>query len=149
MPKSNRFSLSVQLEDPNSLDAASEKIQSCFRSGQIPADLEKEISRGVQFPKQSGSGSSRAVFCHRRRLCLTCPLPGQQDTYLNIVGETSLLDAVVRCWASLWTARAIGYRARNAISHEDVSLAVVVQQMVQSEASGVLFTANPLTGKRC
>jgi pyruvate,water dikinase len=55
---------------------------------------------------------------------------------------------VVDCWASLWTARAIGYRARNAIEHSDAALAVVVQRMVQSEASGVLFTANPLTGKR-
>ena len=73
---------------------------------------------------------------------------GQQDTYLNILGEDALLDAVIRCWASLWTARAIGYRARNQISHDEVALAVVVQQMVQSEASGVLFTANPLTGKR-
>jgi rifampicin phosphotransferase len=73
---------------------------------------------------------------------------GQQDTYLNIVGEEPLLRAVVRCWASLWTARAIGYRVRNAISHENVALAVVVQAMLPSEASGVLFTVNPLSGRR-
>jgi pyruvate,water dikinase len=73
---------------------------------------------------------------------------GQQDTYLNTVGERSLLDAMVRCWASLWTARAIGYRSRNEVPHAEVSLAVVVQLMVESESSGVLFTANPLTGKR-
>jgi len=52
------------------------------------------------------------------------------------------------CWSSLWTARAIGYRARNGISNDDVALAIVVQVMVPSEASGVLFTANPLNGKR-
>ncbi|HMA37722.1 MAG TPA: PEP/pyruvate-binding domain-containing protein, partial [Chloroflexia bacterium] len=73
---------------------------------------------------------------------------GQQDTYLNIEGGDALLDAIVRCWASLWTARAIGYRARNGIAPDDVALAVVVQEMVPSEASGVLFTANPLTGQR-
>jgi phosphoenolpyruvate synthase/pyruvate phosphate dikinase len=73
---------------------------------------------------------------------------GQQDTTLNVVGEESLLKAVVDCWSSLWTARAIGYRARNGFSHTDVSLAVVVQEMVDSQTSGVLFTANPLTGKR-
>lgn len=73
---------------------------------------------------------------------------GQQDTYLNVVGDHNLLDAVLRCWSSLWTARAIGYRIRAGISHADVSLAVVVQIMVPSEASGVLFTANPLTGRR-
>ena len=73
---------------------------------------------------------------------------GQQDTYLNIVDDDALRKAVIDCWSSLWTARAIGYRARNGIEHEGVSLAVVVQEMVPSETSGVLFTANPLTGKR-
>ena len=73
---------------------------------------------------------------------------GQQDTYLNIIGAQALLQAVIDCWSSLWTARAIGYRARNGIPQQDLALAVVVQQMVQSEASGVLFTANPLTGVR-
>ncbi len=73
---------------------------------------------------------------------------GQQETYLNIVGEQMLFEAIVNCWSSLWTARAISYRSRNSISHEDVALSVIVQIMVQSEASGVLFTANPLTGKR-
>lgn len=63
---------------------------------------------------------------------------GQQDTYLNILGEEALLHAVVNCWASLWTC---AYRLprRNGIAHDDVALSVVVQRMVQSEASGVLF----------
>ena len=73
---------------------------------------------------------------------------GQQDTFLNVVGGDSLLEAVVECWSSLWTGRAISYRERNRVPHTDVSLAVVVQKMVESEASGVLFTANPLTGLR-
>lgn len=73
---------------------------------------------------------------------------GQQETFLNIVGEQMLFEAIVNCWSSLWTARAISYRSRNNVPHEDVALSVIVQLMVQSEASGVLFTANPLTGKR-
>ena len=73
---------------------------------------------------------------------------GQQETFLNVVGEQMLFDAIVKCWSSLWTARAISYRTRNRIPHSDVALAVIVQTMVQSEASGVLFTANPLTGVR-
>ena len=73
---------------------------------------------------------------------------GQQDTILNVIGAHALLQAVVQCWSSLWTGRAIGYRARNGIPHEDAALAVVIQQMVESEVSGVMFTANPLTGKR-
>lgn len=72
---------------------------------------------------------------------------GQQDTYLNI-DENNILDSVVKCWSSLWSARAIGYRIRNNINTNDVSLAVVVQRMVNSEVSGVMFTANPLTGNR-
>ncbi len=73
---------------------------------------------------------------------------GQQETFLNIVGEQMLFEAIVNCWSSLWTARALSYRSRNNVPHEDVALSVIVQRMVQSEASGVLFTANPLTGKR-
>ena len=73
---------------------------------------------------------------------------GQQDTYLNVVGEEALLDAVRRCWASLWTERAVGYRAANGIDHGGVRLAAAVQRMVEAEVAGVLFTANPLTGKR-
>ncbi|MCJ7738573.1 MAG: phosphoenolpyruvate synthase, partial [Anaerolineae bacterium] len=73
---------------------------------------------------------------------------GQQDTYLNIDGVKDVLDAVVRCWASLWTARAIGYRTQHSIDHESVSMAVVVQLLIPAEAAGIMFTANPVTGAR-
>ena len=73
---------------------------------------------------------------------------GQQDTYLNVVGVESVLDAVRRCWASLWTDRAVSYRATNGIDPRGVRLAVVVQRMVAASVAGVLFTANPVTGKR-
>ncbi|MEO6081683.1 MAG: PEP/pyruvate-binding domain-containing protein [Umezawaea sp.] len=73
---------------------------------------------------------------------------GQQDTYLNVVGADAVIDAVRRCWASLWTDRAVAYRSSNGIDHRSVRLAVVVQEMVQSAVAGVLFTANPVTGKR-
>ena len=73
---------------------------------------------------------------------------GQQDTYLNIIGENALLDAVHRCWVSLFTDRAILYRVQNNFPHRNVKLSVIVQQMVMSEKSGILFTADPLTGHR-
>ncbi|MGZ3147501.1 PEP/pyruvate-binding domain-containing protein [Lentzea chajnantorensis] len=73
---------------------------------------------------------------------------GQQDTFLNVVGEDAVVDAVRRCWASLWTGRAVSYRETNGIDHRTTYLAVVVQRMVQSAVSGVLFTANPVTGTR-
>jgi len=73
---------------------------------------------------------------------------GQQDSFLNVVGEDAVLDAVRRCWASLWTDRAVIYRAAHGIDHAAVRLAVVVQQMVPAQVAGVLFTANPVTGRR-
>ncbi len=73
---------------------------------------------------------------------------GQQDTYLNVVGEDALLDAVRRCWASLWTDRAVSYRDSQHIDQHSVSLAVIVQRMVDSAVAGVMFTANPVTGAR-
>jgi rifampicin phosphotransferase len=73
---------------------------------------------------------------------------GQQETYLNIAGIEAVLAAVQRCWASLWTERAVSYRASLDIDPRTVSLAVVVQCMVDAQVAGVLFTANPLTGKR-
>lgn len=70
---------------------------------------------------------------------------GLHDTYLDVIGEEPVIDAVKRCWASLWSARAVQYRQHNGFDHLSVSLAVVVQQMVSSETSGVMFTANPRT----
>jgi len=73
---------------------------------------------------------------------------GQQDTYLNIVGVEAVLDAVQRCWASLWTDRAVVYRVTNGINHATARLAVVVQHLVEAAVAGVMFTANPVTGRR-
>jgi pyruvate,water dikinase len=73
---------------------------------------------------------------------------GQQDTFLNVIGIEAVLASVQRCFASLWNDRAIQYRSSLGIAHRNVRLAVVVQRMVEVEVAGVLFTANPLTGKR-
>ena len=73
---------------------------------------------------------------------------GQQDTFLDVRGDDALLAAVRHCWASLWTARAIAYRARRAIDPAEIALAVVVQDMVDADAAGVMFTANATTGVR-
>lgn len=73
---------------------------------------------------------------------------GQQDTILDVVGDDALLDAVRRCWASLWNERAVSYRATNAVDERALRLAVVVQRMVPATIAGVLFTADPITGRR-
>ncbi|MEU7488487.1 rifamycin-inactivating phosphotransferase [Streptomyces sp. NPDC042319] len=78
----------------------------------------------------------------------TASFAGQQDTYLNVVGPAAVLQHVSRCWASLFTERAVTYRQRNGIDHRTVHMAVVVQQMVFPHAAGILFTADPVTGNR-
>ncbi len=153
----------IWFDDPLSLEAASMQIRTAFQIGVIPVELVSEIKSAylalspIPYPFVAGDKGQGKGDCGEgvavRSSATAEDLPdlsfaGQQDTYLNMVGEQAVLDAVIRCWSSLWTARAIGYRARNCISHEAVELAVVVQRMVASQASGVLFTANPLTGKR-
>ena len=78
----------------------------------------------------------------------TASFAGQQDTYLNVVGPAAILQHVSRCWASLFTERAVTYRLRNGFDHRKVHMAVVVQQMVFPQAAGVLFTADPVTSDR-
>lgn len=136
----------IRMDDPAELEAAAATIGAAFGRGTMAPGLIEVVCQA--YDGLGGGATPVAV----RSSATAEDLPdlsfaGQQDTYLNIVGAPALLDAVKRCWASLWTARAIAYRNRNAIVQGEVSLAVVVQCMVQSEASGVLFTANPLSGK--
>ncbi len=138
--------LDPQLPDSmSSLDAASAEIRSLFRKGEMPADMITQLRQAY-----AGLGSTPVAV---RSSATAEDLPGlsfagQQETFLNVVDEAGLLRAVVDCWSSLWTGRAIAYRARQGIGPEGLALAVVVQEMVQSEVSGVLFTANPITGLR-
>jgi pyruvate,water dikinase len=78
----------------------------------------------------------------------TASFAGQQDTYLNVVGTADVLAHVRKCWASLFTERAVTYRLRNGIDHRKVRMAVVVQRMVFPQAAGILFTADPISGNR-
>ena len=134
-------------EELEALERASAQIRAAFSAGAIPQAISAALKDAYQ---QLGAQPGGAAV---RSSATTEDLPdlsfaGQQDTFLNILGEAALLKAVVDCWSSLWTGRAIGYRMRSAIAHEQAALAVVVQQMVASEVSGVLFTANPLSGLR-
>jgi pyruvate,water dikinase len=132
---------------PAALEEASRQIGGLFAQSVIPHEIAEAIRRA--YAELGGDDVPVAV----RSSATAEDLPemsfaGQQETYLNMHGEAMVLDAVKRCWASLWTARAIGYRARHNIAQEDVSLAVVVQELVPADAAGILFTANPLTGAR-
>lgn len=133
------------LDDPQLLEATSATIRALFAAGTMPPAIAAALrSAYAEIGQPAVAVRSSATAEDLPDLSFA----GQQDTFLNVVGEQALLDAVIRCWSSLWTARAIGYRTRNHIDQRDVALAVVVQNMVQSAASGVLFTANPLSGKR-
>lgn len=132
-------------EDASALERASAQIRAAFSAGKMPEELENAIRAAyADLGEKPVAVRSSATAEDLPDLSFA----GQQDTYLNIIGAAQLLAAVIHCWSSLWTARAIGYRIRNEIDHQEAALAVIVQEMVQSDASGVLFTANPLTGMR-
>jgi pyruvate,water dikinase len=135
--------------DPTALETVSRLIGGFFAEAILP----EEISVSIINAYQTLSPSSLALPVAVRSSATAEDLPeasfaGQQETYLNIRGAEELLDAVKKCWASLWTARAIAYRAQHNIDPALVALAVVVQEMVFADAAGVMFTANPINGKR-
>jgi phosphohistidine swiveling domain-containing protein len=135
---------------PAGLETASQAIRALFAGGTIPPDILATLRAAYAGLAQTGQAQLPVAV---RSSATAEDLPGlsfagQQDTFLNVIGPDALAEAVKSCWSSLWTARAMGYRARNRIPSEGLALAVVVQAMVEAEASGVLFTANPLTGLR-
>ncbi|GHO47868.1 PEP/pyruvate-binding domain-containing protein [Ktedonospora formicarum] len=129
------------------LEAASSQIGQLFAQGKVPDD----IAEAIQTAYMAFGDERLSVAVRSSATAEDLPgmsFAGQQDTYLNIQGVDEVLNAVKRCWASLWTVRALGYRARYQIAPQDVSLAVVVQELIPADAAGVLFTVNPLTGSR-
>jgi pyruvate,water dikinase len=120
-------------------------IRSAFEGGAIPPEIERDILAAY---RKLGEGPVAVRSSATAEDLPGAAFAGQQDTFLNVSGEQEFLDAVRGCWASLWTDRAIAYRERQGIDQRTVKLAVVVQQMVEAEVAGVLFTADPLTGKR-
>ncbi|MFI7692015.1 PEP/pyruvate-binding domain-containing protein [Nonomuraea sp. NPDC049655] len=116
-----------------------------FAAHEIPAGLAEEIRAA-----HAALGDDVAVAVRSSATAEDLPelsFAGQQDTFLNVRAD-GLLEAVRRCWASLWNPRAVAYRERNGVPHDDVALAVVVQELVDADAAGIMFTADPVTGAR-
>jgi rifampicin phosphotransferase len=135
--------LQSQILDVVSANSA-DVITRLFEHAEIPRKLQQDLQSAYT---HLGADTTVAV----RSSATSEDLPGlsfagQQDTFLNVRGADALERAVRRCWASLWTARAIEYRQRAGIDNALVSLAVVVQEMVDADAAGVLFTADPVNG---
>jgi pyruvate,water dikinase len=132
-------------DEPAALDAVSAAIRERFAAAVVPQEIADAIGKAYEdLEEQAVAVRSSATAEDLPDLSFA----GQQETFLNVASEPAMLDAVSRCWSSLWTARAIGYRSRHGVGHRDLALAVVIQRMIPSESSGVLFTANPLNGKR-
>jgi rifampicin phosphotransferase len=129
------------------LEKISEQIRNLFYLGVISLEMAEAIT--VAYLDLTGRNSTVAVAVRSSATAEDLPgasFAGQHETYLNIHGREAVLDAVKACWASLWTARALAYRARHGIAQETVALAVTVQEMVNADSAGVLFTANPVDG---
>lgn len=138
----------LDVENTEELNRVSEEIRKMIREAKMPEDIEREIRKAYK-----ELGNDREVYVAVRSSATAEDLPdasfaGQQDTYLNVKGEEEVVKKVKECWGSLFTPRAIYYRVQKGFKHENVSIAVVVQKMVNSEKSGVMFTSHPVTGER-
>src|SRR5207247_9467096 len=112
----------------------------------IPEDITEEITRLLS---RLGEENAYAVRSSATAEDLpTASFAGQQDTYLNVIGKEAILKHISKCWASLFTERAVIYRLQNGFDHRKVHLSVIVQKMVLPQAAGILFTADPVTSHR-
>ncbi|MEV8427613.1 rifamycin-inactivating phosphotransferase [Streptomyces chartreusis] len=133
-------------DDRETIRTLSAQIRRAVEETAVPDDLAAAITGALA---ELGEDVACAVRSSATAEDLpTASFAGQQDTYLNVVGSEAILRHVSRCWASLFTERAVIYRQRNGIDHRTVHMAVVVQRMVLPDASGILFTADPVTGNR-
>jgi pyruvate,water dikinase len=133
-------------DDRETIRSLSMEIRRTIEALAIPDDLATAITRSLA---KLGEHSACAVRSSATAEDLrTASFAGQQDTYLNVVGPAAILQHVSRCWASLFTERAVTYRLRNGVDHRTVRMAVVVQQLVFAQSAGILFTADPVTGNR-
>lgn len=143
----------TQIDNPDDVEAQTARLRELLIAEPMPADIAREILDAYARLTANIKKDDGILPVAVRSSATAEDLPdasfaGQQDTYLNIRGDTQLLEHVKRCWASLWTARAVTYRHKQGYEHDKVALAVVVQAMIESEVAGILFTANPVNSKR-
>lgn len=148
--------------NPDSVDGLEEisrSIAALIEGASMPADVEKAIRHGYEELERlcstgpNSNGDRRSLPVAVRSSATAEDLPGasfagQQDTFLWVVGADSVLEHVKRCWASLYTARAIAYRIEQGYDHQNVYMSVCIQKMVNARAAGVMFTLNPINGDR-
>lgn len=128
---------------PQATDQVASAIAGLITSHEIPPAIATAVEQAY---RQFGSVPVAVRSSATAEDLPDASFAGQQETFLNISGIDQLLDAVRQCWASLWTARAIAYRTQHQIQSDKISLAIVVQQLIDADASGIVFTADPVTG---
>jgi pyruvate,water dikinase len=136
----------LKADNREGIGEISAKIRKIVEGIAIPKGIDKEITRHLE---QLGKNNAYAVRSSATAEDLpTASFAGQQDTYLNIIGKNAILRHISRCWASLFTDRAVTYRIQNGFDHNKVHLSVVIQKMVFPKAAGIMFTADPITSNR-
>lgn len=136
----------LKKEERSQIGEMSKKIREVIMLVEIPSDVVEAVTHYL-----SRFGNEHAYAVRSSATAEDLPyasFAGQQDTYLNIIGKEEILQHVRKCWASLFTDRAVMYRMQNGFEHNQVSICVVIQKMVFPEASGILFTADPITSNR-
>ncbi|MDP3698876.1 MAG: phosphoenolpyruvate synthase [Nanoarchaeota archaeon] len=150
-----KFLENLDVEDTDKLQAVAKQIQELIISTPIPQNMAEEIMYTYEMlgsikQKATDLVEPKEVFVAVRSSATAEDLPeasfaGQQATFLNVKGKEQVVSAVLACWASLFTARAIYYRVKNKFVHEKVLISALVQKMVNAEKSGIMFTVNPST----
>ncbi len=136
----------LKAEDREAIRELAAAIRGVIEGIAIPEDVQEAITR---FLSRLGEHEAYAVRSSATAEDLpSASFAGQQDSYLNVIGKPAILKHISRCWASLFTERAVTYRIQNGFDHRKVHMAVVVQKMLFPQAAGILFTADPVTGNR-
>ncbi|MDB4922062.1 phosphoenolpyruvate synthase [Mucilaginibacter sp.] len=136
----------LKAQDRDQIGEISRKIRQLIMEAEIPSEVVKAVAHYL-----SHFGDEHAYAVRSSATAEDLPhasFAGQQDTYLNVIGKRAILQHISKCWASLFTDRAVIYRMQNGFDHRQISLAVIVQRMVFPQASGILFTADPITSHR-
>lgn len=132
-------------DEPSSVSHASRQISDALKAALIPVPIANQIMKAY---RELGAAAVAVRSSATAEDLPGAAFAGQQDTFLNVIGQVQLLDSVRGCWASLWSERAISYRNRRHMDPKTVKIAVVVQQMVPADAAGVMFTVNPVSGNK-
>lgn len=143
----------THMDNTEDVEIKTARLRDALIAQPMPDEIADQITRAyAELDSQLGRSDRRLPVAVRSSATAEdlpdASFAGQQDTYLNIRGDAQLLEHVKRCWASLWTARAVTYRHKQGYDHSLVALAVVVQAMIESEVAGILFTANPVNNRR-